>query len=165
MLQSFKDRAKLVAETFNSMEGIKCNEVMGAMYAFPNVSIPKRAQEEAKVNDNYLIWTLDDLVLKIRILWSPLQCTLQSEHVVWQIQTSAVTLILDDEFFTLMKSSDQVVITFLWQSPKMVLFRITLTLNHSTTRAILQSFYFPCKTPMLPNLCTVLYTFLMELTK
>lgn len=48
VLQSFKDRAKLVAETFNSMEGIKCNEVMGAMYAFPNVSIPKRAQEEAK---------------------------------------------------------------------------------------------------------------------
>ena len=81
------------------MEGIKCNEVMGAMYAFPNVSIPKRAQEEAKVNDNYLIWTLDDLVLKIRILWSPLQCTLQSEHVVWQIQTSAVTVILDGEFF------------------------------------------------------------------
>lgn len=80
------------------MEGIKCNEVMGAMYAFPNVSIPKRAQEEAKVNDNYLIWTLD-LVLKIRILWSPLQCTLQSEHVVWQIQTSAVTVILDGEFF------------------------------------------------------------------
>lgn len=80
------------------MEGIKCNEVMGAMYAFPNVSIPKRAQEEAKVNDNYLIWTLD-LVLKIRILWSPLQCTLQSEHVVSQIQTSAVTVTLDGEFF------------------------------------------------------------------
>ena len=80
------------------MEGIKCNEVMGAMYAFPNVSIPKRAQEEAKVNDNYLIWTLD-LVLKIRILWSPLQCTLQSEHVVWQIRTSAVTVTLDGEFF------------------------------------------------------------------
>lgn len=48
VLQSLKDRAKLVAETFNSIEGIKCNEVMGAMYAFPNVSIPKRAQEEAK---------------------------------------------------------------------------------------------------------------------
>lgn len=147
MLQSFKDRAKLVAETFNSMEGIKCNEVMGAMYAFPNVSIPKRAQEEAKVNDNYLIWTLDDLVLKIRILWSPLQCTLQSEHVVWQIQTSAVTLILDDEFFTLMKSSDQVVITFLWQSPKMVLFRITLTLNHPTIGETLQCFYLPFINP------------------
>ena len=49
MLQSFKDRARLVAETFNSMDGFQCNEVMGAMYAFPRVSIPKRAQEEAKV--------------------------------------------------------------------------------------------------------------------
>lgn len=49
VLQSFKDRAKLVAETFNSMDGFQCNEVMGAMYAFPRVFIPKKAQEEAKV--------------------------------------------------------------------------------------------------------------------
>lgn len=49
VLQSFKDRAKLVADTFNSMEGIQCNEVMGAMYAFPQVFMPKKAQEEAKV--------------------------------------------------------------------------------------------------------------------
>lgn len=53
VLQSFKERAKLVAETFNSMEGIQCNEVMGAMYAFPQVFIPKRAQEEAKVRDSW----------------------------------------------------------------------------------------------------------------
>ena len=33
------------------MEGIQCNEVMGAMYAFPQVLIPKKAQEEAKVFD------------------------------------------------------------------------------------------------------------------
>lgn len=31
------------------MEGFQCNEVMGAMYAFPRVFIPKKAQEEAKV--------------------------------------------------------------------------------------------------------------------
>lgn len=49
VLQSLKDRAILVAETFNSMDGFQCNEVMGAMYAFPQVSIPKKAQEEAKV--------------------------------------------------------------------------------------------------------------------
>lgn len=48
VLQSFKDRAKLVAETFNSMDGFQCNEVMGAMYAFPRVFIPRKAQEEAK---------------------------------------------------------------------------------------------------------------------
>ena len=49
VLQSLKDRAKLVAEMFNSMEGFKCNEVTGAMYAFPQVLIPKKAQDEAKV--------------------------------------------------------------------------------------------------------------------
>ena len=49
VLQSLKERAKLVAETFNSMDGIQCNEVMGAMYAFPQVFIPRKAQEEAKV--------------------------------------------------------------------------------------------------------------------
>lgn len=48
VLQSFKERAKLVAETFNSMEGFKCNEVMGAMYAFPQLFLPKKAQDEAK---------------------------------------------------------------------------------------------------------------------
>ncbi|XP_015766680.1 PREDICTED: alanine aminotransferase 2-like [Acropora digitifera] len=48
VLQSLKERAKLVAETFNSMDGIQCNEVVGAMYAFPQVFIPRKAQEEAK---------------------------------------------------------------------------------------------------------------------
>ena len=31
------------------MEGFKCNEVMGAMYAFPQLFLPKQAQDEAKV--------------------------------------------------------------------------------------------------------------------
>jgi hypothetical protein len=31
-------RAKLVENTLNSIEGIHCNEVQGAMYAFPRVS-------------------------------------------------------------------------------------------------------------------------------
>ena len=30
-------RAKLVENTLNSIEGIHCNEVQGAMYAFPQV--------------------------------------------------------------------------------------------------------------------------------
>jgi hypothetical protein len=30
-------RAKLVEDTLNSIEGIHCNEVQGAMYAFPKV--------------------------------------------------------------------------------------------------------------------------------
>lgn len=39
----------MVAKTFDSIDGIKCNEVMGAMYAFPQIHIPKKAIEKAKV--------------------------------------------------------------------------------------------------------------------
>ncbi len=37
-LASFAERAKLVADTLNSMEGFTCNVVQGAMYAFPQVA-------------------------------------------------------------------------------------------------------------------------------
>ena len=46
---SYKKKAKLTTEVLNSMEGVKCNEVQGAMYAFPRITIPQRAIEEAKV--------------------------------------------------------------------------------------------------------------------
>ena len=39
----------LTTEVLNSMEGVKCNEVQGAMYAFPRITLPQRAIEEAKV--------------------------------------------------------------------------------------------------------------------
>jgi aspartate/methionine/tyrosine aminotransferase len=39
VLQSLAERAKMVAETFNSIEGVSCNKVQGAMYAFPKVQI------------------------------------------------------------------------------------------------------------------------------
>ena len=32
------------------MENVKCNEVAGAMYAFPRITLPKRAIEAAKVS-------------------------------------------------------------------------------------------------------------------
>lgn len=38
VLASLAERAKLVADTFNSIEGFTCNVVQGAMYAFPQVS-------------------------------------------------------------------------------------------------------------------------------
>ena len=38
ILASLAERAKLVADTFNSIEGFSCNTVQGAMYAFPQVS-------------------------------------------------------------------------------------------------------------------------------
>ncbi|KAG8226349.1 hypothetical protein J437_LFUL014592 [Ladona fulva] len=39
VLKSLALRAKMVADTFNSMKGITCNPVQGAMYAFPQVNL------------------------------------------------------------------------------------------------------------------------------
>merc|ERR1711881_462004 len=48
ILSSLADRAKLVADTFNSMEGFTCQIVQGAMYAFPRLHLPQKAIERAK---------------------------------------------------------------------------------------------------------------------
>eukprot|EP00092_Neocalanus_flemingeri_P012259 GFUD01013215.1.p1 GENE.GFUD01013215.1~~GFUD01013215.1.p1 ORF type:complete len:501 (-),score=171.14 GFUD01013215.1:302-1804(-) len=47
-LASYADRARLVADTLNSIEGISCNTVQGAMYAFPCISLPEKALTAAK---------------------------------------------------------------------------------------------------------------------
>lgn len=39
VLSSLATRAKMVAETFNSVPGMSCNIVQGAMYAFPQVCL------------------------------------------------------------------------------------------------------------------------------
>ena len=38
ILAALAERAKLVADTFNSIDGFTCQTVQGAMYAFPQVS-------------------------------------------------------------------------------------------------------------------------------
>ena len=38
VLALLAERAKLVADTLNGIEGFSCNTVQGAMYAFPRVS-------------------------------------------------------------------------------------------------------------------------------
>lgn len=48
VLTLLNEKAKLVTNLFNSIEGISCNEVQGAMYAFPCLSLPKKAIEAAK---------------------------------------------------------------------------------------------------------------------
>ena len=40
----------MTSEVFNSMEYVKCNEVAGVMYAFPRITLPKKAIEAAKVS-------------------------------------------------------------------------------------------------------------------
>ncbi|KAK9502584.1 hypothetical protein O3M35_011332 [Rhynocoris fuscipes] len=48
VLNSLKERATLVADSFNSFEGFSCQKVQGAMYAFPQLELPKKAIEKAK---------------------------------------------------------------------------------------------------------------------
>ncbi|CAH1398730.1 unnamed protein product [Nezara viridula] len=48
ILDSLKERAKMVYEGFNSCEGMACNVVQGAMYAFPQIKLPHKAVEKAK---------------------------------------------------------------------------------------------------------------------
>ena len=47
---SYKKRAKIITEVLNSVENVKCNEVAGAMYAFPRITLPKQAIEAATVS-------------------------------------------------------------------------------------------------------------------
>lgn len=47
VLHDLKFKAKLVADTFNSIQGISCNKVAGAMYAFPRLELPQKAIEAA----------------------------------------------------------------------------------------------------------------------
>ena len=48
VLHSLKERAHLIAQTFNSISGIESNRVAGAMYAFPKILIPPKAIKAAE---------------------------------------------------------------------------------------------------------------------
>jgi alanine transaminase len=45
---SLQRRAKTVQDTLNQLEGVSCQTVEGALYAFPTITIPKSAVEAAK---------------------------------------------------------------------------------------------------------------------
>ena len=40
----------MLSKLFNSIEGITCVPITGALYAFPKIEMPKKAIEYAKVN-------------------------------------------------------------------------------------------------------------------
>jgi alanine transaminase len=48
VLGDLHTKARMTTEILNSIEGIKCNEVMGAMYAFPRIFLPEKAIKEAE---------------------------------------------------------------------------------------------------------------------
>ena len=51
VLTQLAKKAALVTKTFNSIDGIKCNEVQGAMYAFPRIFLPEKAIQAAKAKN------------------------------------------------------------------------------------------------------------------
>jgi aspartate/methionine/tyrosine aminotransferase len=48
----------MTTETLNQIKGVRCNEVMGSMYAFPRVSLPDKAIQEAAVRITVCLFTL-----------------------------------------------------------------------------------------------------------
>ncbi len=49
MLGDLALKARMTTEILNSVDGITCNEVMGAMYAFPRIHLPEKALKAAEV--------------------------------------------------------------------------------------------------------------------
>uniref|UniRef100_A0A3B1KJY7 alanine transaminase n=1 Tax=Astyanax mexicanus TaxID=7994 RepID=A0A3B1KJY7_ASTMX len=47
-LNDLAQKAKLTEEILNTVPGIRCNPVQGAMYSFPQITLPERAIKEAK---------------------------------------------------------------------------------------------------------------------
>nr|CDS30789.1 gag pol polyprotein [Hymenolepis microstoma] len=48
VLADLKVKAKLTTDTLNALEGVTCNAVQGAMYAFPQIRLPPKAIAAAK---------------------------------------------------------------------------------------------------------------------
>ncbi|KAJ8272606.1 hypothetical protein GJAV_G00091220 [Gymnothorax javanicus] len=47
-LSALAEKAKLTEQILNTIPGVSCNPVQGAMYSFPKITIPERAIKEAK---------------------------------------------------------------------------------------------------------------------
>ncbi|KAM9322234.1 alanine aminotransferase 2-like isoform 1-T1 [Pholidichthys leucotaenia] len=49
-LRALAEKAKLTEQVLNTVKGISCNPVQGAMYSFPRITIPEKAIKEAVEN-------------------------------------------------------------------------------------------------------------------
>ncbi len=47
VLETLRKKAKMVEDGLNAVEGIHCNRVAGAMYAFPRISLPPGVTDDA----------------------------------------------------------------------------------------------------------------------
>lgn len=60
VLADLAEKARLTEETFNTVPGITCNPVQGAMYTFPRIALPQKAIDKAKVcGQNILVFFSD----------------------------------------------------------------------------------------------------------
>ena len=55
VLKALAEKATLVHTRMNRIPGVQCNEVQGAMYAYPQIDIPEEAWEDARVSYVYII--------------------------------------------------------------------------------------------------------------
>ncbi|XP_035226253.1 alanine aminotransferase 2-like isoform X2 [Stegodyphus dumicola] len=55
ILQSLKERAQYCYEKFNSVEGLSCNKVVGAMYVYPKIELSRKALKGAQVRNVLLM--------------------------------------------------------------------------------------------------------------
>jgi aspartate/methionine/tyrosine aminotransferase len=65
VLDQLKTKAQLATKILNEIEGFKCNPVQGAMYAFPNIQLPQRVIDHAKVRNVLRISNQLTITLKL----------------------------------------------------------------------------------------------------
>ena len=49
--EALKEKANLIYKKLNTIRNFKCNEIEGAMYAFPSITFPEKFIQEAKENN------------------------------------------------------------------------------------------------------------------
>ncbi|KAL3267900.1 hypothetical protein HHI36_007039 [Cryptolaemus montrouzieri] len=101
ILLSFKEKAKLCSEIMNSINGITCNPVQGAVYAFPRITMPAKALNAAKYENQ-----LPDVFYTFQLLEKTGICvipgsTFGQKPGTWYFRTTILPL--EEEFGEMLK--------------------------------------------------------------
>uniref|UniRef100_A0A8D3D714 alanine transaminase n=1 Tax=Scophthalmus maximus TaxID=52904 RepID=A0A8D3D714_SCOMX len=59
-LSALAEKAKLTEQVLNTVQGLSCNPVQGAMYSFPRITIPEKAIKEAMPDMFYCMKMLEE---------------------------------------------------------------------------------------------------------
>lgn len=64
-LSALAEKAKLTEQVLNTVQGISCNPVQGAMYSFPRITIPEKAIKEATVSpESFFCFLINNSLLQ-----------------------------------------------------------------------------------------------------